>query len=267
MSTWRRGRRAFLLSLLTALSVGPCAHAEDALDAAVFEAVALEIAAKVDARVAEVLPRIDGTGGKLLALRSYLRSSERLAERWSWSEPQIAAYEGSVEQRELNAEIQRVREVFERSSPGFQLFVNPRVRSLDSQLASWNRTGSVAAASTRLLQDAYAHMGDAVGDVVQAAPMLEAFLEAYVPDPVPTVAAPGLSPHGQMRAIDFQVHRGEEIVAGPDAQSIEPVWTQGGWAARLDRAIHEASQKFIGPLVSPREPWHYTYAPVTVAGQ
>jgi hypothetical protein len=36
---------------------------------------------------------------------------------------------------------------------------------------------------------------------------------------------------------------------------------------KLDGAVREASRKFIGPLASPREPWHYTYTPVAIAGQ
>lgn len=256
-----------LLCVLAIALCSPAAHADVATDAAAIDALALGIAAKADARVAAVLPRIDGTGSKLLALRSYLRSGGHLAERWSWTQEQIAAFEGSTEQYELNAEIQRVREAFEQSNAGFELFVNPQVRSLDIQLANWNRNESVAAASARLLQDAVAHLGTAATDALRATPMLEAFLQSYSPEPIPTVAAPGLSPHGQMRAIDFQVHRGPEIVAGPDTQTIGTVWEQGGWAARLDHAVRDASSKFIGPLASPREPWHYTYAPVAIVDQ
>ena len=171
-----------LLCLLAIALCSPAAHADVATDAAAIEALALGIAAKTDARVAAVLPRIEGAGSKLLALRSYLRSGGRLAERWSWSQEQIAAYEGSTEQHELNAEIQRVREAFEHSNPGFELFVNPQVRSLDIQLANWNRNESVAAASARLLQDAVAHLGTAATDALRATPMLEAFLQSYSPD-------------------------------------------------------------------------------------
>jgi hypothetical protein len=192
---------------------------------------------------------------------------DRLAERWSWSQEQIATDEGSPEQQEPQAEIQRVRQAFEQANPGFELFVNPQVRSLDVQLASWNLNESIAAASARLLQDAAAHLGDASADAARGAPKLEAFLKSYSPEPTPTVAAPGLSPHGQMRAIDFQVHRGQEIVAGPDTRTIGAVWEQGGWATRLDFAVRDASRKFIGPLASPREPWHDTYTPVAVAAQ
>ena len=255
-------RRMFCLLAIALCS--PAAQADDGLDAAAIEALALDIATRSDARVAAVLPLIDGAGSKLLALRSYLRSGCHLAARWSWTQEQIAAYEGSAEQDQLNAEIQRVREKFEQSNPGFQLFVNPQVRSLDVQLADWNRNESVAAASARLLQDAVAHLGAAATDALRGAPMLESFLKSYTPLPTPAVAAPGLSPHGQARAIDFQVHRGGEIIAGPDTQTIGTVWEQGGWAARLDRAVREAGSRFDGPLVSPHEPWHYSYAPVAV---
>ena len=256
------------LSCLLAIALClPAAHADEGTDASAIEVLALGIATKADARVAAVLPRVEGAGSKLLALRSYLRSGDHLAERWSWSQEQIATFEDSTEQHELHAEIQRVREAFEQANPGFELFVNPQVRSLDIQLANWNRNESVAAASARLLQDAVAHLGNAATDALRGIPMLEAFLKSYSPDPVPTVAAPGLSPHGQMRAIDFQVHRGAEIVAGPDTRTIGTVWEQGGWAARLDLAVRAASRKFIGPLASPREPWHYTYTPIAVADQ
>jgi hypothetical protein len=225
------------------------------------------LAGRIDPRVAEVLPHIDGVGARLLALRSYLRSGERLGERWSWTEQQIAAYDGSPEQRELDAEVQRVRDEFERANPGFELFVNPQVRSLDRQLRNWNQTESVALAAARLLQDAHALLASAAADPAAREAAVHEFLATYRPEPTPTVAAPGLSPHGQMRAIDFQVHRGGEIVAGPDTRTIESTWQQGGWAARLDAAVNAASRSFIGPLVAPAEPWHYTYAPEALAGQ
>lgn len=249
---------------VTATSVEPVSPAAADPWVAELDDLALALASSIDPRVAAVLPRIDGTGARLLALRSYLRSGDRLGERWSWTEQQIAAYEGSPEQQELDAEIQRVREEFERAHPGFQLFVNPQVRSLDTQLRNWNRTESVELAAARLLQDARARLGGAPGSRAAA---MRAFLLGYQPDPVPTVAAPGLSPHGQRRAIDFQVHRGAEIVAGPDTRTIAGTWQQGGWAARLDAAINAASRSFIGPLASPPEPWHYTYTPVAVAGR
>jgi len=241
------------------------ARADEAIVADELDRLATAVAVATDARVASVLPRIEGVGPRLLALRSYLRSGERLAERWSWSQEQIAAYAGSPEQQELDAEIARVRAEFEQANPGYTLFVNPQVRSLDIQLANWGRNESVAAAAGRLLQDAITHFRGRPAVGTEGAAALAAFLHGYVPEPTPTVAAPGLSPHGQMRAIDFQVHRGDEIVAGPDTRTVDTTWLQQGWGGRLDAAVRAASRQFIGPLASPREPWHYTYTPVAVA--
>jgi hypothetical protein len=229
-----------------------------------------EIAARLDPRVAGALAGIDGTGRRLLALRSYLRSSDRLAERWSWTQEQIAAYEGSSEHRELLGEIDKVREAFTLENPGFELWVNPQVRSLDRQIDSWNTNESVSAAAAGLLVAATELVNSSAfpaKDAGRARKTLESFLTGHRPVPTPTVAAPGLSPHGQMRAVDFQVHQGDRIVAGPSTATITADWDAAGWSAKLDAAVRAASNRFIGPLASPREPWHFTYSPEAVAAQ
>lgn len=229
-----------------------------------------DVAGRQDPRVADALARIDGTDRRLLALRSYLRSRDRLGERWSWSQEQIAAYESSPEHRELQLEIERVRQSFTGSNPGFELWVNPQVRSLDVQIASWNSNESVAAAAANLSAAARDFVGSPAfpaKDPGRARQALESFLAAHRPEPTPTVAAPGLSPHGQMRAVDFQVHQGDRIVAGPATATIAADWDAAGWAARLDAAVRAASNRFVGPLASPREPWHYTFSPEAVAAQ
>jgi hypothetical protein len=176
-----------MLLAVTALNFAwAAAHHGDPLPAYV-----TSISAQIDPRPAEVISRIGGTGRQLLALRSYLRAGAHLPERWTWSPEQIAAFEGSPEQRDLQLEIDRVRTAFVAANPGFELYVNPQVRSLDTQIEHWNSNESVTAAA-------------------------------------------------------------EEILAA-------------GWAAKLDVAVREASRKFMGPLASPREPWHYTYTPEAVA--
>jgi hypothetical protein len=228
------------------------------------------IAAELDSRVPEAIAGIDGTGPQLLALRSYLRSSRNLAERWSWTQEQIAAFAGSPEQFALQKEVESVRAAFAEANPGYELWVNPQIRSLDVQVAHWNRNESVAAAAAGLLA--------AVLDLVSspqfpgnrpdaAHEALKRFLIAYSPEVTPTVAAPGLSPHGQMRAIDFQVHRDGKVVAGPVTASIATDWEAAGWAGKLDAAVRASGQHFVGPLANPKEPWHYTYAPEAVAAK
>ena len=271
---WHRNvHRAALAALVVSTVAPPMSHAEPAAgtDAeAVLDRWVEDIGTRLSPRVAEALARIDGTGRRLLALRSYLRSGDRLTERWSWTQQQIAEFEGSPEHRELTAEIDRVREAFTRENPGFELWVNPQVRSLDHQLESWNTNESVGAAANRLATDALEFVGRAdfpAAPVERARHALESFLLAYQPVPTPTVAAPGLSPHGQMRAVDFQIHEGDRIIAGPRTATIDAEWDAAGWSSKLDAAVRAASSRFIGPLATPREPWHYTYAPESVAAQ
>jgi len=263
------------IALFALLAASPPAPARDDVSAIpsatdVLDDHLARLAARQDPRVAEALARIDDTGRRLLALRSYLRSRDHLAERWSWTQEQIQAFEGSAEHRDLQAEIERVQEAFSRDNPGFELWVNPQVRSLDRQIESWNGNESVGAAAAQLLTDALELVGRAdfgAGQAERAHHALESFLVAYRPVPTPTVAAPGLSPHGQMRAVDFQVHQGDRIVAGPRTATIATDWDETGWSSRLDAAVRAASHRFIGPLATPREPWHYTYTPESVAAQ
>lgn len=228
------------------------------------------IAAKQDPRVASTLALIDGTGRRLLALRSYFRSGGRLTERWSWDEQQIAAYEQSPEYRELQAEIGRVRQAFGQANPGYDLWVNPQVRSLDIQIEHWNTNESVAEAAANLLaatQERVTSAGFPGSGTEAARRAIEAFISGHVPVPTPTIAAPGLSPHGQMRAVDFQVQKDGGIVAAPKSATIVTDWDAAGWTARLEEAVRAASNRFVGPLVSPCEPWHYTYSPEAVAAR
>jgi hypothetical protein len=262
-----------LAGLLGCAIAAPPARAADApaVDTdEVLERLLTDIGRSLDPRVAGALVRIDGTGRRLLALRSYLRSGEQLAGRWSWSQQSIAAYTGSPEHRELLGEIEKVRIAFAKANPGYELWINPQVRSLDRQLESWNASESVAEAASALATAAAQLAGSPsfpADDPEQARAALESMLRDYRPTPIPTVAAPGLSPHGQMLAVDFQVQQGDSIVAGPDTSTIASTWDASGWSVRLDSAVRRASRRFVGPLASPREPWHYTYSPEAVAAK
>jgi hypothetical protein len=269
MQLWRKFQVVLPALAAATLFLPQSGRAGDETEAALARYVDA-LAAEQDPRVADALTRIDGTGRRLLALRSYARGRAHLAERWSWTSEQIAAYEASPEHGELQQEIAKVIEAFARENPGFDLWVNPQVRSLDIQLEHWNTNESVAAAAATLLAAASEVVSSPTFPASQparAAKALESFLASYVPVPTPTIAAPGLSPHGQMRAIDFQVHQGASIVAGPRTSTIDTEWDASGWSAKLDAAVRSASQRFVGPLSSPREPWHYTYSPETVAAQ
>lgn len=249
--------------LALSLLLGMCGPGRAGAD----DLVAAHLAAlhdSIDARAAAALDRIENLGPRLLAARSYLRSAARLPARWSWTQEQIDAYQGSQSQAALDAEIARVREVFEAGNPGYTLFVNRQVRSLDIQLQHWNENRSVADAGNHLL-DALRGIVGAEGFPApgnkEASTRFSQALRAHQPQPTPALAAPGLSPHGQMHAVDFQVRQGALTIAGPSTAQVRDVWIGQGWRDRLGTAIRQASDRFRGPLQNPDEPWHYDYHP------
>ena len=219
---------------------------------------------KLNPRVLGPLAKIDGPTRRLLALRMYLRGENTLVLRWSWSAQEIQAYKRSTDYKNAIAEVEKVRTKFAELNPGYSLHVNTEVRSLEAQIKNWNETKSVQAAGDELLAAALTEIsGPAYKEVPDRPSLLrfERFLKNHKVVPVPTVAVPGLSPHGQLRAFDFQIQQGDKLIAGTDAALIKDVWDGQGWTQKLRTAVTAASRKFTGPLSSPREPWHYTYTP------
>jgi hypothetical protein len=207
----------------------------------------------VPAPAAQALDRIPDPGRRLLAMQAYLRAHD-ITARWSWDEARIRAYHGSPAQLLAEAAIGKVQAAFAAANPGFRLHVNTQVRSLDLQLAHWNENASVGTAAAALAAEAEAACAAApsrFGD----------WLRGWRPAVRANLAAPGLSPHGQARAFDFQViaQQGNALIAGTDSRRIEQDWRDGGWAERLRNAIVASGQPFVGPLASPDEPWHYAW--------
>ena len=262
-------RRRALLScacLFLTLGIAPgigVASSGGASDARVAAHLA-SLRATLDGRAVDALDDIDGLGRRLLAARSYLRAGDAFDGRWSWSQAEIERFEGSPLQRALDAEVARVRAAFEAQNPGYSLWVNPQVRSVELQVQRYNDNATVTAAATTML----AHVRKAVTSPDAPAPgnavareWFSSLLRSARPSPIPTLAAPGLSRHGRMQAVDFQVKRGDRTVAGPSYAHVAPVWERQGWAQRLARAVHATSDRFNGPLATPNEPWHYEYQP------
>lgn len=250
--------RSFVALLLS----GACALAHGADDA--FERHYAAAVAPLDARARSTLDRIDGQGRRLLALRAYLRAGATLPQRWSWTAAEIDAWHDSPPQRALEADIDRVRRAFERSNAGYTLWVNPQVRSLDVQLERWNTNVSVRRAAERLesmVREELRSSGFIAAGTSSANARFADLLRNHVPQPIPTLAAPGLSAHGRMSAVDFQVRQGDRTVAGPDSAQVASVWIAKGWRDRLLAAVKAAGDRFAGPLASPVEPWHYDYRP------
>jgi hypothetical protein len=209
----------------------------------------------------EALQRIDGKPRQLLAVRGYLRAGQQLQSRWSWSADEIHTYEANQEYADLLAEIALVRARFEAANPGYSLYANTAARSLDLQLQRWNSNKSVGVIAERLQKAAERELARGT---YPAHPDAEAtlrfadFLRAWRPVPAAApLAAPGLSLHGRSRAIDFQIMRNGRIVAPTEVAKARSVWERQGWASRLAAVTRDT--RFVGPLQSPNEPWHYEY--------
>ena len=210
----------------------------------------------------EALQRVEGTPRQLLAVRGYLRAGPQLSSRWSWSAEEIRAYEASQEYRDLMAEIAAVRTRFEAQNPGYSLYANTTARSLDVQLQRWNSNKSVGAIADRLHEAAQREVAASTYPPhpdAKATLRFAAFLRGWRPSPAAPLASPGLSLHGRSRAIDFQVVRNGQIVAPTEVSKVRSVWEQQGWAGKLAAVMQDT--RFVGPLQSPNEPWHYEYAP------
>jgi hypothetical protein len=201
------------------------------------------------------LAQIPDDERRLLALRAYLRAGDSLAERWSWSAEQIAAYPDSAEGRMAAAELDAVAAAFARDNPGYQLRINQQPRSLELQLEHWNTNASVAATAHALAANLERHWS---GRRPDAAAVRQALIE-WTPPQAAALAAPGLSAHGQARAFDFQIAQATRIIAADDYARAHRLWDIAGWTMRLHRAVIEAGPHLSGPLAAPYEPWHYAY--------
>lgn len=253
-------RNAFPLACLLAMGPEPASAALEHRVSRVQHCTAA-LAHTLPAKVATALEHIDEVDRRLLALRSYLRNQSSLDERWSWSADQIARYQGSAESRLVKAELERITQRFETANPGYTLYVNSEVRSLDTQLQRWKENESVAEVARALIKAARKHAPrDGCSDDADRDAFAD-FLKDWQPKTLPTLAAPGLSRHGQARAFDFQVMRSDLIVAGTDSKRAIAAWDKRGWKEKLQAAVSAGSTHFVGPLKSPYEPWHYEYRP------
>jgi hypothetical protein len=211
----------------------------------------------------DALERIDSKPRQLLAVRGYLRADQHLISRWNWSAEEILVYESSQEYRDLLAEIAAVRARFEAANPGYSLYANTTARSLDLQLQRWNSNASVGVIAVRLQEDAVRELSaksyPATPDA-RSTVRFANFLREWRPVPsAAPLAVPGLSLHGRSRAIDFQITQNGRIIAPTEVAKVRSVWERQGWAGKLAAAMRDS--RFVGPLQSPNEPWHYEYAP------
>jgi len=249
------------LAILALLVMGTAGKAVEA-DAVTLDAVLAELAPPPSG---DALAQIPDPGRKLLALRSYLRFGAKIADHWSWTDDQIEAFEGSPEQQALAAEIAAVNTHFSEANPGYEIYVHATVRSLDDQLASWNRNASVGTGAEEIMTAYEAAFGeDGLEPEAIDGETLGTWLRAFTPSKRANLAAPGLTLHGRAGAIDFQVMKDGSIHAGANSAEVESVWRAEGWDEKLKASLEAAGPSFSGPLTNPDEPWHYDYTPEPV---
>jgi len=218
------------------------------------------VAATFGPRERATLDKIPALDRRLLALRAYVRAGASIESRWSWTDEEIRAYERSEEYRQLLADLDRVRQAFERQNPSYTLYANTQVRSLDVQIERWNSNPRVGRTAAALLTSVRAAMARAPDQ--PSARSIETFRRLLIdwrPAPAAPLAAPGLSAHGRMRAVDFQIMREGRIVAATEVAAVARAWEAPGWDDKLKQAIVASGTRFEGPLKSPNEPWHYEY--------
>ena len=221
-----------------------------------------QIAAGLPEKTAATLERIDGAPRRLLAARAYLRAGDTLRTRWSWTAEEIQAHGRSPEYRALLEETEQVRKRFEAQNPGYSLYANTEARSLELQIIRFNTNKSVGRVATTLYTQALAEIGKpGYGEPEQldAVARFKRFLADWRPPTAAPLAAPGISRHGQLRAIDFQIMKGAAIVAPTETGTVKRNWDAPGWTKKLQAAVEGSN--FRGPLQSPYEPWHYEYDP------
>ncbi|HVZ40859.1 MAG TPA: hypothetical protein VHI13_16385 [Candidatus Kapabacteria bacterium] len=219
----------------------------------------------LDKRIRATLPKIDGLPRQLLALKYYLSHTPReIRLGWAWTPQQALRYRKTKEYEAVIAEVEKVKAKFAELNPGYQLRVSTEIRTLIEQIANWNQMPSVLVASqgliiecSRAMQDTLYHLPPAPHDLQR----FRTFLAKYRVVVIPTVSVPGLSQHGQLKAFDFVVMKGDRIAAGTESETIRTAWDRAGWTSKLKEAVRQSGARFLGPLASPREPWHYTYAP------
>ena len=252
--------RRHLAGLLTlSLSVASLTYAANAEE---HESLESFFAQLPESPAKDALYQIPDMGRKLLALRSYSRAGKSIRKRWSWTDEQIKAYEGTEEQEALLAEVGEISAHFAEANPGYELYVRTKVRSLDRQIKNWNKSKSVLIPAIEILaswKETFGEDSGAQGTFTEKA--FWRWLNTYRRKHRPGLAAPGMSRHGQARAIDFQIMQDGKIIAGTNFGKIKSVWQAEGWAEKLKASIDTAGPSFKGPLQLPYEPWHYDYNP------
>jgi hypothetical protein len=197
-----------------------------------------------------------------MALRRYLRYQDQkgatgIHDNWAWTARDAEQKLKLEPAKGLIAKAETVLRNFAAHNKGYTLALSP-LRSLAKQVELWNKNTDVQNIGTTVK----AEMLKELGQEKYVSPPTDANIKDFATKllqrqikPEPGNAAPGLSAHGQMRAVDFVVMSGSTTVATTDTSTSQNVWRDKGWAGKLADEATSAGLK--GPLLIPDEPWHW----------
>lgn len=219
----------------------------------------------LDARVQGALNSMPSMDRRVLAIRGYLRFATvgrgSIAANWAWSNQDMEEFKKTVEFTKMKEAVVEVKTNFAAQNAGHTLGVDAdKVRSLETQVELWNQNPTVQKLGLELRTKLLKTL-ESLPDAPDAA-SLESFKKTLVEAGLsgsPSSATPGLSQHGQAKAFDFVVYKGRDVVAGTSTATAKEKWDDAGWTAKLKEAVQAAGSKFVGPLATPYEPWHYIY--------
>jgi hypothetical protein len=193
---------------------------------------------------------------QLLALRRYvMRGGPGVVAQWPWTAEQRLSRAKKIDA--LLERARMVQTVFERENPGYTLGYT-RERSLERQVQLWLENDSVVIAGTMLFNAAQSELKQSVYDAPpsqQTVNKFTRFLKTYTGTLDASNAAPGLSDHGQLKAVDFYIMKGGRTVASIRRATIGLEWIRSGFASKLKKIATE--EGLTGPLPKPYEPWHF----------
>jgi hypothetical protein len=218
----------------------------------------------LEPKVRAVLRHIPNRERRILAVNHYLRRRHLVEARWAMTATEVRTYKKTAEYRVMMAEVDSVKRKFAELNPGYRLTAVTEIRTLGTQLANWNRVQSVRLAAQELLDTCRAILSDSSALTLSdedAYNRFFALFSTYETELLTTVAVPGFSLHGRLRAFDFKILKGRKLVASTSTRTIPEQWDEPGWTQKLKEAAAATTSKFIGPLTEPYEPWHYEYVP------
>jgi hypothetical protein len=252
-----------------------------------FEKIVEDLGAEVSVPVKAAIYAIS-ENRRLLALRGYLRYPQmnrgEMADNWAWTKEKEQAFNSSKQKTEFDNEVDKVKKEFRRLKPGYYLTGEVKARSLEDQIRLWNDNKPMKDIVPVLKRQALREIARTSGSRTNpslvyaddpAAADLERFRTWLAQDGLvasPTNATPGLSDHGQAKAIDFSVWKKGETrkekgvtitekdtqVAGQESKTMQTVWKDPGFSDALKNAA--VGTKLVGPLLAPPEDWHYTFS-------